>query len=111
MTTVLYFVESRYRRGRDGWTEWEHLVAAKGGSPLLYEMEDVRAFEAELDWQDECGVWRSEYRARMLPEHGYDTFLLRAPQEPCEVIDPPLARDCTKAVHELNDTVLTALGL
>jgi hypothetical protein len=112
----VWFVESRFKRGKGGgWTEWTLLDPRQMlDECALLDADDLFEFEKELDFNDEFGEWRTQTRARMHPKFGNETFLLHgrmdAETEPkwCWCI---LSRDMPQEIHDLNDTMLTAMGI
>lgn len=103
----VFIIESRYRdrTAPGGFTDWDDLTPDQ-----RYTLEDVLTFQAELTWDDCFGTFGSQWRARMLPEFGFDVRPLVCSfrsQPECRT----LSRDMPASVHELNDRVLTSLGV
>lgn len=102
----VFIIESRDpAKVPGGWTEWEDLTP-----DLRYTLDDVLQFQAELSY-DECfGMFATQWRARMLPEFGFDVRPLV-----CNMRSAPecrtLSRNMPASVHALNDRALTAMGV
>jgi hypothetical protein len=91
-------MECRLKRGGD----WERLCDG------TFEKADCEEFFASLD-RDDDGL----FRYRMLPQYGYDTTVFAWVPEGGWKDEGRLilSRDMPRSVHELNDEILSSLGI
>ena len=110
LTRKVFIIESRFRDEsfRGGFSAWEDI------SPdLRYTLDSVIEFQAGLDYDDCFGAFPTQWRARMLPEFGYDVRPLtwqRRVAEPRAPMSARLCREMPSYVHRVNDVTLASLG-
>lgn len=104
-----FVIEYRDAERHKPFGAWTEIVPG-----VRYTREDVVEFNETLTHDDFrfCST-RSQWRARLLPEYGYEIIELWGPAKPSFEIDetePPLARDMPASVHRLNEQILSAIG-
>jgi hypothetical protein len=95
----LYIVEVANRIGRK-FEEWEPLCEEHLTSDEVAEL-----FE---DCKNDTGV---RYRARLLPQFGYEVITPDSLRAMIDEEEPGLSRDLPASVHRMNDLILTAMGI
>jgi hypothetical protein len=102
-----FVLETRDKPRYGEWTLWVDLTPG-----LRYERDEIVEFNDTLESSDFGDSHsRTQWRARLLPEFGYEVIHLNSRDNPAVFeADPPLARDMPASVHALNDALLTILG-